>query len=68
MRAPGEIWYWPGTDEVILILAMRLEKGLDEDGDYYERHVFDEFNLETGQVWLDTPHSIEDDDRWEKLF
>ena len=65
--APGQVWYWPSTDEVILILTMRFVKSIDDDGCIDNRYLFDELNLETGQVWRDSPRSIEDDDRWERL-
>jgi hypothetical protein len=61
--AAGQVWYWPGTDEVVLILGIRHEE--DETGEKFI--YFDELNLETGQVWIDTPRSIEDDERWERI-
>lgn len=62
----GQVWYWPGTDEVFLILAIRFVTEVEDDGYLDELYLFDELNLETGQVWTDVPRSIEDDDRWER--
>ncbi len=66
--AVGQVWHWPPTDEVILILAVRFVEGEgeDEDGDLYEHYLFDELDLETGRVWRDIGRSIETDDRWER--
>ena len=60
--APGQVWYWPNTDQVFLILAIRFAEDMD-DG----RFLFDELDLESGDVHHDVPRSIEEDDRWERL-
>lgn len=59
--AVGQVWHWPGTDELILILTVRpIEEG-------EEVPLIDELNLETGQVWSNVGRSIEIDDRWERI-
>lgn len=64
--AVGQVWHWPGTDEVILILAVSLVKEMNDDGEEDVYYSYDELNLETGRVWRGTPRSIEDDERWER--
>ena len=57
--AVGQVWYWPNTDEVLLLLAISEKDGFF--GKWY-----DTLDLVTGDVCCDLGRSIETDDRWER--
>ncbi len=55
--AVGQVWYWPNTNELLLLLAMHAhDRGMS----------FDTLDLNTGLVHYETYRSIEHDNRWER--